>query len=138
MKESENSSTETRPVIFFDGVCSLCNSGMDFIVRFGDSEKIAIAPLQGSTAKKILQDMEVPDSIIFYKNGEFFYEARAVSEIAIALGGIWKWLGAMLKVFPSGISDPAYRWIARNRYRMFGKKDTCRIPSQSEKQFFLD
>lgn len=121
-------------IVFFDGICSLCNRFVDFLSKRDKKEQLKYSSLQGKTALTKVPDelREQLKTIVFYKNGELLYESDAAIEIISVLGGIWK-LSLILKVFPKFIRNPIYRVIARNRYKWFGKRDTCRMPTPNER-----
>jgi predicted DCC family thiol-disulfide oxidoreductase YuxK len=126
-------------IVFFDGVCNLCNGFVDFIVQRDHAHVLRFASLQGKTARERLGPGagEKPASVVFYENGLVTTESSAVIRVLTRLGGAWRviWL---LKLIPSFVRDPIYRFIARNRYRWFGKRETCRLPSPEEKKLFLE
>lgn len=128
----------SRPVLFFDGVCNLCNSSVQWIIRHDREAKFLFAPLQsaaGAEAKRALsKDL---DSIILRHEGRYFTKSEAALRIAALLGRPWSLLSA-LKILPSGLRNSLYDFIARNRYRWFGKKESCMLPTPALKQRFLD
>lgn len=126
-------------ILFFDGVCNLCNSSVQFVVkRLRKESPLKIAPLQGNTALQTLpKNQQWPDSLILMRNGQFFVESDAALELAKELKGAWKLLW-LLKIFPRAIRNLVYRWVAKNRYRWFGKQEHCMLPTPEYKQLFLD
>lgn len=128
-----------HPVLFFDGVCNLCNSSVDFIVRRDKKRKYRFAPLQGQTAAYAIPDQVKSgnyDSFILAEHGHIYTRSTAALKVLVGLGGIWS-LAKLLLFIPAPLRDPLYRLIAKNRYRWFGQKDTCRLPSPEEKALFL-
>ncbi len=125
-------------IVFFDGVCNLCNEFVDFLVRHDRAHALRFASLQGKTALSTLGPGAGAQlaSVVFYENGSVSTESLAVIQILIRLGSAWRAL-AILKLIPSFLRDPIYRWVARNRYRWFGKRETCRLPSSEERALFL-
>ncbi len=128
-----------HPIVFFDGVCNLCNASVDFLIRHDKSGLLRYAPLQGNTARRLLskQFLELPDSVILYDTGKIYSRSTA----ALRLVNYLPWPYKILKigyVIPRFLRDPLYDLIAHNRYRWFGKKETCRLPTSEEKKFFLD
>lgn len=132
--------TSTSPVVLFDGVCNLCNGAIQFIIRHDKKNIFRFASLQSDVAKKMLDSAGLPsdklDSIIVVKNNHFYRESDAAIEIAKELSGPWKMV-SWLRIIPKFLRDPAYRLIASNRYRMFGKRDACMIPTPDLKSRFL-
>lgn len=127
-------------IIFFDGVCGLCNTFVDFVMPRDSKKVFKYSPLQGETAKKLLppQDYQNMDSVILYKkNGQIFRRSAAVFEILKMLGGVWTPL-YLFKVIPSPITDVFYNLTAKYRYKIFGMKESCRIPTPAERAQFLD
>jgi len=128
---------EKNPVIFFDGVCVLCSGAVDFLLAEERENLFRYAPLQGYAAKEILSGSgKLPDSIIYYDNGKIYTKMKAVIRIAVDMGGIWR-LAVILTIVPEYFGNIVYDLIAKNRYRWFGKKETCRIPGSEEKNKFL-
>lgn len=127
-----------KNILFFDGVCHLCNSYIDFLAQF-KSKNIFYAPLQGTTAQQILslQQTQNLDSVIYYKKDKVLKKSTAVIESLSDTYGAFK----ILKIFyviPEKIRDYLYDLVAKNRYKLFGQKDSCRIPTPEEKRYILD
>lgn len=125
-------------VIFFDGVCGLCNGFVDFVISADKKNKFLFSPLQSEFAQKELPIEMTRDltSVVLLKNGRTFRKSEAVLEVLGDLGGIWK-ISTLGKVLPPFIADKAYDLVAQNRYRLFGKKETCRLPSAEERKKFV-
>ena len=126
-------------VVLFDGVCSLCNASIDFIIRHEKGDKLTFASLQSDVGKAILEKSGVeviPDSILMYNDGKLLVESTAVLCIARFLKRPYSWLN-FLSIVPMNIRDTVYRLVARNRYKWFGKRDTCRIPTPQERDKLL-
>lgn len=128
-----------KKIIFFDGVCNLCNQFVDFVLKADKNKQIKIAPLQGETAKNSLasEDLSNLSTVIYLKDDQIYKRSRAILEIASDLGWPYKFLKVFI-VIPEPIRDLLYRLISKYRYVIFGKRQTCRLPSESEKQQFLD
>lgn len=135
----ENSSI--KPVILFDGVCNLCNTSVDFVIRRDKKKKFLFASLQSVAAQQLVQQTEGHqvslDSVVLVSEGQVYDRSTAALKIAKGLSGLWPILYWLI-ILPKGIRDRVYDWIASNRYRWFGKRDTCRLPSADEKERFLD
>jgi predicted DCC family thiol-disulfide oxidoreductase YuxK len=127
-------------VVLFDGVCNLCNNAVDFIITRDSKDKFKVGALQDKVTQKLLEDYKINkdyiDSLVFIHEDSVFYKSRAALEIARNLGGLWPMMYSFI-IVPPVIRDPIYDWIARNRYKWFGKKETCRLPSDEEKKRFL-
>lgn len=127
-------------IILFDGVCNVCSSSVQFIIRRDRKGRFRFASLQSGIADQLLAGHPLTGkmhSIVLIENGKLFTESTAVLRIAGKLDGFWK-AAAIFLVLPKGIRDPLYRWFARNRYRWFGKRDSCMIPSPEIRERFLE
>lgn len=140
------SATETtRPILFFDGECNLCNGGVQFIIRQDKKERFLFAPLQSARGLQAKSDLgnipefskKDPDSFILFYNNRYFIKSTAALETAKLLGGIWNvaYLGFIL---PRFVRDWVYDLVARNRYKWFGKRNECMMPTPQLKKRFLD
>ncbi|MBL7745966.1 MAG: DUF393 domain-containing protein, partial [Chitinophagaceae bacterium] len=124
----------------FDGVCNFCNRMVNFAIRYDKRAKLRFAPMQSSTGEELrVQHHVSPDinTVILIDNGKAYTYAKAAIRICKYLD----WPARLLYVFvivPSFISQPVYKWIARNRYKWFGKKDSCMVPSADVRSRFLE
>ncbi len=128
-----------KPIVFFDGECIMCNGFVDILLNIDQIGNIMIAPLQGTTAAKLLPTL--PNnreewSIFYIDQGEISDQSDAFLNICARLGGIWSIL-SLFQIIPRPIRNSIYRVIARNRYRLFGQRSTCRMPNEQEKSRFL-
>ena len=128
-----------NPIIFFDGVCGLCNRAVDQMIAWDRHEKFRYAPLQGTTATEIIPEniKEEVDSVILYHKGSLYLKSDAAIRSFSLLGG-WRKIGLAGLILPRFLRNWVYDYIARNRYKWFEKKETCRLPSPEEKKLFLD
>ena len=130
-----------KAVILFDGVCNLCNSSVDFVMNRDVNDKFLFASLQSSFAENqpLLRKHQPKDldSIILLKGQNVFDKSSAVLRIAKELKGGWPILYIFI-VIPKAIRDGIYDWVASNRYKWFGKSDTCRVPTKKEQAKFID
>jgi predicted DCC family thiol-disulfide oxidoreductase YuxK len=130
-----------KRVILFDGVCNLCNSSVQFIIKRDSKNKFHFAALQSVYGQQQLQRLKIPEtalqSIVLIDGDKFYQRSNAVLEICKHLGGLWPAL-YIFKIIPRFISDAIYNLIANNRYRWFGRQDQCMIPTPSLKARFLD
>jgi predicted DCC family thiol-disulfide oxidoreductase YuxK len=128
-------------VVFFDGVCNFCNYWVNFAIKRDRKKNLHFAPLQGETAKKILANYNIStsslSSVIFLDNGKIYTQSSAAFRICKHLDNGWK-LFYGLMVIPKFIRDAAYNLIAKNRYRWFGKTESCMIPTPDMRERFLD
>jgi len=129
-----------KPVILFDGVCNYCNFMVNFAIRHDKKGRLQFAPLQSDTGKALLQQYQLPpdtDSVVFIDQGKVMLHSDAALGIARYLDWPAKILYGFI-IIPRFILNPFYKWIAKNRYRFFGKKETCMIPTPDVKSRFLD
>ena len=124
--------------VYFDGVCSLCNNFVDLLLRLDRGDRLRFAPLQGQTAFHRLpaSDTQNLGSLVVSKKETVYRESGAVIQILLELGNL-KVLGYLMMLVPRFVRDPAYRLVARHRYRIWGKKDSCRIPTAEERAHFV-
>lgn len=117
-----------RPVILYDGICNLCNSSVRFILKHDTREKFLFSSLQSDASKKLLLHLNYKiiemNSILLVENGQIHEKSDAVLKIASELSFPWN-LAAAFRILPRKVRDSIYDFVARNRYRWFGKKDSC-------------
>lgn len=126
------------PIILFDGVCNLCNKWVDFILKRDKKKIFRFVALQSETGRFLIKKFDVLteiDSVILIFRNSVFIESDAAIEISKLLPFPFNCVVGF-KIIPKNWRDNLYKWIARNRYRWFGKNDTCRIPTMEEKLFF--
>jgi predicted DCC family thiol-disulfide oxidoreductase YuxK len=133
-------------VVFFDGVCGLCNRFVDFVLSRDHRGAIRFAPLQGETAGRVVsgewrvaRGIQEPITTVVWldSSGREFVRSAAAVRVLWRLGGVWWLIGWLLWLIPLALRDLGYRIIAANRYRWFGKKETCRLPTPAERARFL-
>jgi predicted DCC family thiol-disulfide oxidoreductase YuxK len=131
---------ENKKIIFYDGLCAMCNRFIRILITLDKKEKLLLAPLQGKNGKilkeKFSKELKGIDSVIFY-NKKVYTKSSAVINILSELGGIYK-LAYIFNIIPSFISDSIYDYIARNRFQWFGKLDKCPMPEKKNISRFLD
>ncbi|SDN33568.1 thiol-disulfide oxidoreductase DCC family protein [Alkalicoccus daliensis] len=129
-----------RQILLFDGVCNLCNSAVNFIMKNDNKNQFNFASLQSNKGEELLREFKVPlavESVVLIRaDGRAFVKSDAVLEICSLLGGPLKIL-KIFKFFPRPLRDAMYDLIAKFRYRFFGKKETCRLPTKEERARFL-
>ncbi|OIK21886.1 thiol-disulfide oxidoreductase DCC family protein [Bacillus amyloliquefaciens] len=127
-------------VLLFDGVCNLCNGAVQFIIKRDPAGLISFASLQSDTARELLASEGLPteqfDSMIFIENGQIYRKSQAVLKVARHLRGAWR-LSAVFFAVPRPLRDRVYSFIARRRYKWFGKREACMLPSPEIKNRFL-
>ncbi|MEQ8476842.1 DCC1-like thiol-disulfide oxidoreductase family protein [Fulvivirga sp.] len=129
-----------KHVIFFDGYCNLCNSSVDFVMRRDKEAKFLFESLQADyTQERIAPKLpKNTDSIVVWtSSGQILLKSSAAIFIALQLGG-WLKLFAVFRPIPASLRDVVYMFISKNRYRWFGKKNTCRLPNANERARFLE
>jgi len=138
---SMNEPIPSNPLILFDGVCNLCNRSVNFIIRRDPEALFRFAPLQGKLAEQKLRELSYTrqgtKSIILIWNGRIYERSGAALRIAGHLKGPVKCLYVFLAV-PGFIRDAVYDIIANNRYRWFGKSDSCMVPTPELAKRFLN
>jgi predicted DCC family thiol-disulfide oxidoreductase YuxK len=127
-------------IILFDGVCNFCNGSVNFIIDHDPSKQFKFASLQSPIGQDILRKYNQNtckfDSVILLKNNRLYQRSSAILEIVENLSGAWKYL-SILKVLPSSWLDFFYVLMAKHRYTLFGKSETCRILTPELKERFL-
>ena len=117
-----------KPVILYDGICNLCNSSVRFILKHDTREKFLFSSLQSDASKNLLLHLNYKiiemNSILLVENGQIHEKSDAVLKIASGLSVPWN-LSAAFRILPRKVRDSIYDFVARNRYRWFGKKDSC-------------
>jgi predicted DCC family thiol-disulfide oxidoreductase YuxK len=131
---------EENPVILFDGVCNLCSSSVQFILKRDKEKKFLFASLQSDYGQKVLQQFNLPidnfNSFILYQDGKIFTKSTGALKMFSQLNG-WGWV-KIFWIVPKFIRDAVYSLIANNRYKWFGKKNECWLPTPELKARFLD
>ena len=129
-----------KQIILFDGVCNFCNASINFIIDHDPEKRFKFAPLQSEIGQDILRkfnkNTEDFDSVILLKNNTLYQKSDAALEITKHLSGFWKYL-AVFNIFPTSFLNFFYDIVAKNRYRIFGKTDSCRIPTPELRERFL-
>ena len=129
-----------QPVILFDGICNLCCGWVHFLIKKDKNFRFMFASLQSASGKRLLHTVglqsQIMDSIIYLKGNQAYLESSAVLEILKDIGGIWKIAGILIYI-PLPIRDGIYHFIAKRRYRYFGKRASCLLPTPENKKRFL-
>ncbi len=137
-----NNVVENKKIIFFDGVCNLCNGFIDFVIRKDKKKEIYYCSLQSDLAKEILKDHDIIlgetfSTFYFYDGGKVYNKSTAILRILKKLTLVYKVFASISFIIPPFLRNAMYSLIAKNRYRLFGKKETCRLPSPEEQAQFL-
>ena len=137
----------SNPIILYDGVCGLCNSLVQFLLKRDNYGRLRFASLQSDFATKVLKrhgfDPKDLDTMHLVENydqpGErVLQRSTAILRAGRELGGVWSFLAALGRVVPRPLRDMFYGLVARNRYRVFGKYETCMLPDPNQRSRFLD
>ncbi|MCK8485850.1 thiol-disulfide oxidoreductase DCC family protein [Paenibacillus sp. MBLB2552] len=128
-------------VILFDGVCHLCQGAVKFIIKRDSAGRFRFASLQSQAGIRLLQAagarVEALDSVVLIEHGISYTRSAAALRIARGLRYLWPLLYALI-IVPRGLRDAAYQFVAKHRYRWFGKDETCLVPTRELKERFLE
>jgi predicted DCC family thiol-disulfide oxidoreductase YuxK len=130
----------TGPVVLFDGVCNFCNGTVNFLIRQDREKKLRFAALQSEAGQALLREHGLPTgefgSFVFIEAGKAYTASTAGLRLYRHLPWYWRWT-QIFWIVPRPLRDAVYNWIARNRYRWFGKKNACMIPTPDMRERFL-
>lgn len=128
------------PVIVFDGICVLCNGWIRFLLRHDRRARYRFAAMQTAAGRRLLAghglDADDPASFLLVEDGRAYIDTDAIVRVLAGLGGPWR-IAGIIRGIPRGLRDPAYRWLARNRYRWFGTT-TCHVPTTGQRARFVE
>lgn len=123
------------PIIVFDAMCVLCTANARLVLRHDRQKKFRLASMQNETGaalyRKFGMDPADPDSLIIVDGDKLLRDSDAVIAIYRELGWPWRLL-SLSRIIPQPVRDPVYRWVARNRYRLFGQRDSCWLPTPEQ------
>ena len=123
------------PIIVFDALCVLCSANAQFVLRHDRGGRFRLASMQGEVGAALYRrfgiDPADPDTLIVVEGDTLLRDSDAVLAIYGGLGWPWRMLGA-LRFVPRGLRDPVYRFVARHRYRIFGRRETCWLPTPEQ------
>ena len=130
---------ENHPIVFFDGVCGLCDHTVKQLLKLDTRQRLRFAPLQGETAATLLHaaDIQEMKSLVIYDVQGSARQSTAVVRILWHLGGCCRLAGMALWLIPSPLRNWGYRFVSTHRYQWFGRHDACRLPQPGEQQRFL-
>jgi predicted DCC family thiol-disulfide oxidoreductase YuxK len=131
-----------NPVILFDGVCNLCSGAVQFIIKHDPKHQFRFASLQSDLGQKIIKHFKIPtgeamNSFILFENEKIYTRSTGALRVTKKLNGLWPLLYGFI-IIPAFIRNAGYNLIARNRYKWFGKKEACWLPTTELKSLFLD
>lgn len=128
-------------IIVFDGVCVVCSRWVDFVLRRDRHGRYKFAAMQTTSGRDLLIEHGIdpndPLSFLLLEGQQGYTDTDAIVRILRSFGSGWRLLGLLVAIVPRFIRDPLYRWIARHRYRLFGRRATCRVPTAEIADRFL-
>ena len=132
---------KNKKIILFDGVCNLCSGAVQYVIAHDKKDVFRFTALQSDLGQEILKHIGINpneiDSIVMYEPGvAYYYKSTAAIEIARHFGGVFHF-GTIFKIMPRFLRDSIYDYVARNRYKWYGKKESCMIPTAELKSKFL-
>ena len=134
-------------IVFYDGICGLCNRLVQFLLKHDRQDRLRFASLQSDFASRVLgphgidpKDLDTVHVVEHYQqsNERVLDRSDAILRAGRELGGIWKLVASIGRIVPRGVRDLFYRFVANNRYRVFGKYETCMLPQPKHRAKFLD
>ena len=132
---------KTRKIILFDGICNLCNQSVQFVIEHDSKNQFRFASLQSDFGQDFLKKNKLEaiqfDSIVFIEDDQFYTKSSAALKIAKYLDGLTSWL-TIFMIVPKPLRDIVYSFIAKNRYRWFGKNESCWLPTKELKAKFIE
>ena len=131
-----------KKIILFDGMCNLCESSVQFVIKHDTGDQFRFVALQSDLGQKIIQHIGINakniDSVVLYQPGvAYYYKSNAALQIARHLGGVFHF-GTFFRIIPTGLRNSLYDYIAQNRYQWYGKKESCLVPTPELKAKFLE
>jgi len=130
-----------QQIIFFDGICNLCNSFVQFIIKRDPAARFRFASLQSEAGREAMEELKLPSStlstVVYWKKDHYYFKSSAALHILKDLGRGWALLYGFILI-PKVLRDSAYDILARNRYRLFGKRHECMVPTPDLRSRFLD
>lgn len=130
-----------QSVILFDGVCNLCNGFVQFLIERDPKRRYRYASLQSEAGRALMRSAGLPadeiNTVVLMEGGKAYTHSDVALRVSRQMGGLWP-LATVFYIVPKFIRDAIYNWVARNRYRWFGKKEACMVPTPELKSLFLD
>ncbi|MES2850725.1 MAG: DCC1-like thiol-disulfide oxidoreductase family protein [Bacteroidota bacterium] len=131
---------DNNPVILFDGICNFCDGAVNFTIKKDKQKKIKFAPLQSEAGRQLLLQYGLPEnymsSFLFVENGKVYSRSTAVLRVCKYLKGLWPLCYAFI-IVPPFIRNAVYNFVGKNRYKWFGQKEECMIPTPDVRARFL-
>ena len=130
----------SQPIILFDGICNLCDGAVQFVIKHDPENQFLFASLQSEAGQRLLKQYKLSvenfNSFILIQDEKVYNKSTRALKVARQIKGVWSWLYIFI-IIPAFIRDTVYTWIAQNRYKWFGKKEACMIPTPELKARFL-
>ncbi|MCB9285555.1 MAG: thiol-disulfide oxidoreductase DCC family protein [Lewinellaceae bacterium] len=130
-----------QSIILFDGVCNLCNGFVQFIIQRDPKRRFRYASLQSETGQSLLREVGLPadeiNTVVLIEGKKGYTHSDVALRVARRMGGLWP-VFTVFYVIPRPVRNAVYNWVARNRYRWFGKREACMVPTPELKSLFLD
>ena len=141
-RPTEYIASDKKNIIFFDGVCNLCNGFVDFIIKRDKQKKLFFCSLQSPAAREILLHYNITlsdrfSTIYYFEDGKLYEKSKAILYILKHISPKYKRLAHVLLLIPNGIRNFVYAIVSKYRYNILGKKETCRIPTKEESARFI-
>ena len=128
--------------MLFDGVCGLCNWSVDFLIKRDKNAALRFAPLQSALAQALIRKHNIDSrdlsTAVVIDGSRAYIRSEAALQALRRIGGGWSLLASIATLVPRALRDVVYDWVARNRYRWFGQRETCRVPTLAERERFLE
>jgi len=133
---------QDKKIILFDGVCNLCDTSVQYVIKYDKKDVFRFVSLQSELGQKILKHIGINpvhiDSIVLYEPGiSYYYKSTAALHIAKGMSGIFTF-ATIFRIIPASLRDSIYDYVAKNRYKWYGKKEACMIPTPEVKAKFLE
>lgn len=133
---------DSQQIVFFDGVCNLCESSVQFLIKHNKKKNLLFASLQGHAGQEMLHHFGLPqsgfNSFIFLENGKLYKQSTGALRAAKNLSGLWPMVYYFFILIPPFIRNSVYDFVAKNRFKWFGEKNACWMPTPELKQRFLN
>lgn len=130
-----------HPVVLFDGVCNLCSNSVQFVIKHDPKKQFRFASLQSDVGQHVMQHFGLPanelNSFILLEHDKIYTKSTGALRLTKKLNGLWPMLYAFI-IVPAFIRNAVYSFVANNRYKWFGKKEACWLPTPELKSLFLD
>lgn len=130
----------TEPIILFDGICNFCNSAVNFTIKRDKNKTIKFTPLQSEVGKALIKEYGFPEndmsSFLLIENGKLYNKSTAALKVCRHLKGLWPFCYVFI-IVPAFIRNAVYDFIAKNRYKWFGQKEECMVPTPDVRARFL-